>query len=75
MGCDMHFYKLFKQESVFAVCVHNHPIMIKIHPVKGLSPQGREGRGEQNSLAFKETGLNNKDCPMAQGQCEGRSGQ
>ncbi len=29
----MHFYKLFELKCVLAVCVHNHPIMIKIHPV------------------------------------------
>ncbi len=29
----MHFYKLFELKSVLAVCVHNHPIMIRIHPV------------------------------------------
>ncbi len=32
-GCDMHFYKLFELKCVLAVCVHIHPIMIKIHPV------------------------------------------
>ncbi len=29
----MHFYKLFELKCVLAVCVHNHPIIIKIHPV------------------------------------------
>ncbi len=29
----MHFYKLFELKCVLAVCVHNHPIMIIIHPV------------------------------------------
>ncbi len=29
----MHFYKLFELKCVLAVCVHNHSIMIKIHPV------------------------------------------
>ncbi len=29
----MHFYKVFELKCVFAVCVHNHPIMVKIHPV------------------------------------------
>ncbi len=29
----MHFYMLFEHKCVLAVCVHNHPIMIKIHPV------------------------------------------
>ncbi len=29
----MHFYKLFEHKCVLALCVHNHPIMIKIHPV------------------------------------------
>jgi len=29
----MHFYKLFELKCVLAVCVHNHLIMIKIHPV------------------------------------------
>ncbi len=29
----MHFYKLFELKCVLAVCVHKHPIMIKIHPV------------------------------------------
>ncbi len=33
IGCDMHFYKLFKLKCVLAECVHNHPIMMKIHPV------------------------------------------
>ncbi len=33
IGCDMHFYKLFEHNCVLEVCVHNHPIMIKIHPV------------------------------------------
>ncbi len=33
IGCYMHFYKLFELKCVLAVCVHNHPIMIKIHPV------------------------------------------
>ncbi len=33
IGCDLHFYKLFELKYVLAVCVHNHPIMIKIHPV------------------------------------------
>ncbi len=33
IGCDMHFYKQFELKCVLAVCVHNHPIMIKIHPV------------------------------------------
>ncbi len=28
----MHFY-LFEHKCVLAVCVHNHPVMIKIHPV------------------------------------------
>ncbi len=36
IGCDMHFYKLFELKCVLAVCVHNHPIMIKI-PVFFLS--------------------------------------
>ncbi len=31
--CEMHFYMLFEHKCVLAVCVHNHPIMIKIHPV------------------------------------------
>ncbi len=26
-------YKLFEQKCVLEVCVHIHPIMIKIHPV------------------------------------------
>ncbi len=29
----MHFYKLFELKCVLAACVHNHHIMIKIHPV------------------------------------------
>ncbi len=33
IGCDMHFYKLFELKCVLTVCVHNHPIMIKIHTV------------------------------------------
>ncbi len=28
-----HFYKFFELKCVLAVCVHNHPKMIKIHPV------------------------------------------
>jgi len=31
--CHMHFYKLFKLNCVLAVCVHNHPVMIKFHTV------------------------------------------
>ncbi len=30
---EMHFYMLFEHKCVLAVCVHNHPIMIKINPV------------------------------------------
>ncbi len=30
---EMHFYMLFEHKCVLAVCVHNHTIMIKIHPV------------------------------------------
>ncbi len=33
IGCKIHFYMLFEHKCVLAVCVHNHPIMIKIHPV------------------------------------------
>ncbi len=29
IGCYIHFYKLFELKCVLAVCVHNHPIMIK----------------------------------------------
>ncbi len=29
----MYFYKLFELKHVLAVYVHNHPIIIKIHPV------------------------------------------
>ncbi len=32
IGCDIS-YKLFELKYMLAVCVHNHPIMIKIHPV------------------------------------------
>ncbi len=32
-GCYMHFYKSFELKCVLTVCVHNHPIMIQIHPV------------------------------------------
>ncbi len=31
--CKIHFYMVFKHKCVMAVCVHNHLIMIKIHPV------------------------------------------
>ncbi len=33
IGYKTHFYMLFEHKCVLAVCVHNHPIMIKIHPV------------------------------------------
>ncbi len=33
IGCEKHFYMLFEHKSVLAVYVHNHPVMIKIHPV------------------------------------------
>ncbi len=33
IGCKTQFYLLFEHKCVLAVCVHNHPIMIKIHPV------------------------------------------
>ncbi len=33
IGCKINFYKLFELKCLLAVCVHNHPIMIKIHPV------------------------------------------
>ncbi len=33
IGCNMHFYKLFELKCVLAVCVHNHLIMKKFHPV------------------------------------------
>ncbi len=33
IGCKIHFYMLFELKCVLAVCEHNHPIMIKIHPV------------------------------------------
>ncbi len=33
IGCKIHFYKLFEHKCVLEVCVHIHPIMIKIHPV------------------------------------------
>ncbi len=33
IGCKIHFYMLFEQKCVLALCVHNHPIMIKIHLV------------------------------------------
>ncbi len=33
IGCKIHFYMLFELKGVFAMCVHNHPIMIKFHPV------------------------------------------
>ncbi len=29
IGCITHFYMLFEHKCVLAVCVHNHPIMIK----------------------------------------------
>ncbi len=32
-------YMLFEHKCVLAVHVHNHPIMIKIHPVIFLNPQ------------------------------------
>ncbi len=32
IGYDMHFYKLFEHKCVLAVCIHNQPIMIQIHP-------------------------------------------
>lgn len=31
IGCYIYFYKLFELKCVLAVCVSNHPIMIKIH--------------------------------------------
>ncbi len=31
-------YKLFEHKCVLEVCVHIHPIMIKIHPVFFLDP-------------------------------------
>ncbi len=31
-------YKLFEHKSVLEVCVHIHPIMIKIHPVFFKTP-------------------------------------
>ncbi len=31
-------YKLFEHKCVLEVCVHIHPIMIKIHPVCFLIP-------------------------------------
>ncbi len=31
-------YKLFEHKCVLEVCVHIHPIMIKIHPVFFLNP-------------------------------------
>ncbi len=33
IGCKIDFYMLFELKCVLAVYVHNHPIMIKIHPV------------------------------------------
>ncbi len=33
IGLKIHFYMLFEHKCLLAVCVHNHPIMIKIHPV------------------------------------------
>ncbi len=30
---QIHFYMVFEHKCVLAVCVHIHPIMIKIHPV------------------------------------------
>ncbi len=38
IGCKIHFYMLFDMKFVLAVCVHNHPIMIIIHPVFLLNP-------------------------------------
>ncbi len=32
IGCKIHVY-MFEQKCVLALCVHNHPIMIKIHLV------------------------------------------
>ncbi len=32
-GCKIHLYMLFEHTCVLDVCVHIHPIMIKIHPV------------------------------------------
>ncbi len=33
IGYKNHFYMVFEIKCVLAVCVQNHPIMIKIHPV------------------------------------------
>ncbi len=38
LSCKIHFYMLFGHKCVLAVCVHNHPIMIKIHPLIFLIP-------------------------------------
>ncbi len=31
--CKIHFYMVFGHKCVLAVCEHNHPTMIKIHPL------------------------------------------
>ncbi len=36
--CKINFNMVFEHKCVLAVCVHNHPIMIKIHPVLFLNP-------------------------------------
>ncbi len=51
----MHFCKLFEHESVLAVCIYNHPIMIKIHPVKGSSLHGRGGGGGEGGGGVSRT--------------------
>ncbi len=38
LSCKIHFYMLFGHKCVLAVCVHNYPIMIKIHPLIFLIP-------------------------------------
>ncbi len=31
--CENHFYKVFEDSCVTAVCDNNQPIMLKIHPL------------------------------------------
>ncbi len=38
IGCQNWLFKLFEHKCVLEVCVHIHPIMIKIHPVFFLNP-------------------------------------
>ncbi len=36
--CKIHFYMSFVHKWVLAVCEHNHPTMIKIHPLLIFNP-------------------------------------